>query len=177
MLLWADAALSDPFGDCHAANDDDANAASSRSVRPFGWVLRHDGSAGALAKTGGGSSCAADTDNPDDDNAASSRSVRPLGWSWRQAGTAGAALKTGRTNCPGAPRLLPLKYLYESPVNGLMLLSSASATLDAPSASAVATINCLLSEYGLRDMACSFEVAAIDDGSGAQSKAICIKAS
>src|SRR5438034_1370378 len=36
-----------------------------------------------------------------------------------------------------------------------MLLSSARATLDAPSASAVAITTCLLSEYDLRDMACS----------------------
>src|SRR6266852_1815393 len=52
-----------------------------------------------------------------------------------------------------------------------MLLSSARATLEAPSASAVAVAvaiaTCLLSEYGLRDMACSFEVAAVENGSGA----------
>jgi hypothetical protein len=58
-----------------------------------------------------------------------------------------------------------------------MLLSSARATPDVPSASAVATTNCLLSEYGLRNMACSFEVAAVENGSGARSKASCIEAS
>src|SRR5438105_10845656 len=42
-----------------------------------------------------------------------------------------------------------------------MLLSSAKATLDAPSASAVVITTCLLTEYGLRDMACSSEVAAV----------------
>src|SRR5438445_9510585 len=47
-----------------------------------------------------------------------------------------------------------------------MLLSSARATLDAPSARAAATATCLLSEYGLRDMACSFK-AVVEDGSGA----------
>src|SRR5438034_2393864 len=46
--------------------------------------------------------------------------------------------------------------MYESPPNRLMLLSSAKATPDAPSASAAAAINCLLREYCLRDMACSF---------------------
>src|SRR5258706_1324128 len=42
-----------------------------------------------------------------------------------------------------------------------MLLSSASATLHAPSVSAVAITNCLLSEYGLRDMAGSFTAVAV----------------
>src|SRR5258706_594296 len=42
-----------------------------------------------------------------------------------------------------------------------MLLSSASATLDAPSMSDVAITNCLLSEYSLRDMACSFTAVAV----------------
>src|SRR5258708_35602639 len=42
-----------------------------------------------------------------------------------------------------------------------MLLSSASAALDAPSVSAVAITNCLLSEYGLRDMACSFTAVSV----------------
>src|SRR5258708_36686223 len=49
-----------------------------------------------------------------------------------------------------------------------MLLSSARATLDAPSASAVAITNCLFSECGLRDMAYSFKTAAIKrNGPGA----------
>src|SRR5438128_2712446 len=156
----ADAVFSDPFGRCHMANEDDDIACSSRSLRPFGWLWRHDGSAGALAKTGG-LSCRADADRSDDDNACSSRSVRPFGWLWRHDGSTDALLKTGRLNCPRSPKVWPpLKYLYESPVNGFMLLSSASATLDAPSASAVAITNCLLSEYGLRDTACSFKAAA-----------------
>jgi len=163
------AVFSHPLGSCHAEDSpDDDNAWSSRSVRPFGWLWRHDGSAGALAKTGG-LSCDADADNPDDDNACSSRSVRPFGWLWRHDGSAGTLLKTGRLNRPNSPKVWPpLKYLYESPVNGFMLLSSASATLDAPSASAVATTNCLLSEYGLRDTACSFKAAAVKrNGPGA----------
>src|SRR5579862_1598151 len=39
-----------------------------------------------------------------------------------------------------------------------MLLSSASATPEAPSASAVAMTSCLLREVGLRNMACSFRL-------------------
>src|SRR6202049_2069480 len=66
------AVFADPSGACHMASVDDDNACSSGSVKPFGWLWRHDGAAGAL-------------------------------------------LKTGRLRCP-------LKYLYESPVNGLMLL-------------------------------------------------------
>src|ERR1700674_5229628 len=78
----------------------------------------------------------------DDDNACSSRSVGPFGWLWRHHGTAGALLKTGRLNRPGFPKFRPpLKYLYESPVNGFMLLSSASAALEAPSAKVAATAN------------------------------------
>src|SRR5437867_895922 len=67
-LAWSveiDAVFSDPFGSCHLARVDDENACSSRSVMPFGWLRRHDGSAGALAKTGG-SSCPAAADNSDD---------------------------------------------------------------------------------------------------------------
>src|SRR5258708_234539 len=52
-----------------------------------------------------------------------------------------------------------------------MLLSSASATPDVPSASAVATTNCLLSEYGLRDMACSLTAVAVKrNGPGADKR-------
>ena len=68
--MEAVAVFADPFGSCHVARVDDPNAANSRSVRPFGWLWRHDGSAGALAKTGG-LTCDSDADNPDDDNAAS----------------------------------------------------------------------------------------------------------
>src|ERR1700674_824881 len=46
----------------------------------------------------------------------------------------------------------------ESPLNGFMLLSSASATPDAPNASADATTSCLLSEKFVRDMVDSFKV-------------------
>jgi hypothetical protein len=170
-LAWsvdADAVYPDPFGTCHEARSDDDNACSSRSVRPFGWLCRHNGSAGALAKIGG-LSCDADADKSDDDNACSSRSVRPFGWLWRHDGSTGALLKTGPLNCPRSPNVWPpLKYLYESPVNGFMLLSSARATLDAPSAKAVAITNCLFSDCGLRDMACTFKAAAVKrNGPGA----------
>ena len=157
----ADAVYPDPFGICHEASVDDDNACSSRSVRPFGWLWRHNGSAGALAKVGG-LSCDADADKSDDDNACSSCSVRPFGWLWCHDGSTGAVLKTGRLNRVDSPKVWPpLKYLYESPENGFMLLSSASATLDAPSASAVAITNCLFSECGLLDMACTFKAAAV----------------
>src|ERR1700694_608117 len=102
--MEAVAVFADPFGSCHTARVDDPNAANSRSVRPYGWLWRDDGSAGALAKTGG-LSCDSDADNPDDDNAASSRSVRPFGWLLRHDGSAGALLKTGRLNCPASPKL------------------------------------------------------------------------
>src|SRR5262249_39346026 len=49
-----------------------------------------------------------------------------------------------------------------------MLLSSASATLDAPSARAVATTSCLPSEDVLRNMTCSFKATAVrKNGPGA----------
>lgn len=110
-LADAVAVVADLFGACHTASVDDDNSCSSRSVRPFGWLWRHDGSAGALANTGGLNS-GADAANPDDDNACSSWSVRPFGWLCRHEGAAGALLTTGRLDCPGFPELVPpLKYL------------------------------------------------------------------
>src|SRR6266478_2673768 len=50
------------------------------------------------------------------------------------------------------------RFWDESPVNGFMLLSSASATPDAPNASADATTICLLSEKLVPDMVDSFKV-------------------
>src|SRR6266853_589687 len=88
------AVFSDPFGACHTASVDDDNACSSGSVRPFGWLRRHDGSAGALANIGGLNS-GADAANPDDDNACSSWSVRPFGWLCRQVGLTAALRGTG----------------------------------------------------------------------------------
>lgn len=102
------------------AGVDDDNPCSSRSVRPCGWLWRHDGSAGALANTGGPSSHA-DADNPDDDNASSSPSLRPFGWLWRYDGVAGALLKTGRLNCPGFPKFWP-------PLMGLLSQEQETAT-------------------------------------------------
>ena len=51
-LVDADAVLPDPLGSCHEASVDDDSASSSRSVRPFGWLWRHEGSY-SLAVAGG----------------------------------------------------------------------------------------------------------------------------
>src|SRR6202163_3652409 len=53
----------------------------------------------------------------------------------------------------GFPRFWPpLKWTNDSPVNGFMLLSSASAMPDTQSASAVAVTSCLVSKYWLPNM-------------------------
>ena len=92
--MEAVAVFADPFGPCHTASVDADNACSSGSVRPFGWLWRHDGSAGALANIGGLNS-GADAAKPDEDNACSSWSVRPFGWLCRQLGLAAALGGTG----------------------------------------------------------------------------------
>src|ERR1700682_2944921 len=50
------------------------------------------------------------------------------------------------------------RFWDESPANGFMLLSSASATPDTPNANIDVTTSCLLSEKLVRDMVDSFKV-------------------
>src|SRR6266567_2216567 len=93
-LLWI-SPVPVPLGACHSASDDEDNACNSRPVRPLGWVWRHDGSAGARAKSCG-LNCGAKADKSDDDSACSSRSVTPFEWLWRQLGLAAALPTIGR---------------------------------------------------------------------------------
>src|SRR5258706_9806527 len=94
---WAGAAIAlypVPFGRCHMASEDDDKASISSSVRPFGWLWRHDGSAGALAKTGG-LTCATNTGKSDAAKACRSPSVKAIGWLFRQVWLAPALRGTG----------------------------------------------------------------------------------